>query len=160
MRRSLVAGVLLAMVGTVIAVSAMPARAVAPVKEPLEFPNELVLAAGDFCDFELVVTFPVNNEIVTTFFDAEGNVDRVLITGALVVTFTNTETGETLTLNIPGSSVLVDDELTYRGRNVIFPVEGGIALVSGRVVAMIDSEGFVHPVEVAGSTTDVCAVLA
>jgi len=107
-----------------------------------------------------VVTFPVNNEIVTTFFDAEGNVDRVLVTGALVVTFGNIETGETVTLNIPGAGLYIDDELTYRERNIFAPVHGELNLVSGRVVVTIDSEGFQHPVEVAGSTTDVCALLA
>jgi hypothetical protein len=160
MRRSLAAGVLSAVVTMSIAESATPAGATTPVREPLELPSELVLAAGDFCGFEILVTWPVNNEVATTFFDAEGNVDRVLVTGALQVTFENQENGETLTLNIPGSGVIIDNELTYRGRNVIFPVEGQLDLVSGRVVVMVDSEGFQHPVELAGRTTDVCTLLA
>jgi hypothetical protein len=56
---------------------------------------------------------PADNEALSLDTDAEdryrfggpteGNVDRVSITGALEVTLENTESGETLTLNIPGT---------------------------------------------------------
>lgn len=158
MRRSLIASTLLVAVGAFLE-AAPPAGATPPVREPLELPSELVLPAGEFCSFKIVSTFPVNREIVTTFFDAEGNVERVLVSGALRVTLENEETGETVTVNIPGTSVTIDDVLTYRGRNIIFPVHGELELVSGRVVVTIDSEGFQHPVELAGSTMDLCALL-
>jgi hypothetical protein len=136
------------------------AGAVAPVREPVVFPEELPLPAGVFCPWEGIVTFPVNNEFATTFFDSEGNVTSVLITGSLVVTITNLDNGESVTLNIPGTGTTVDDVLTYRGRNVIFPVSGELKLVSGRVVVTVDSAGFQHPVTISGSTTDICALLA
>lgn len=136
------------------------AGAVAPTREPLVFPEELALPAGLFCPWEGVVTFPVNMEYVTTFYDSEGNVTSVLITGSLMITITNLDNGESATLNIPGTSVTVDDLVTYRGANVIFPVEGELELVYGLVVVTVDSEGFQHPVTIYGSTTDICALLA
>jgi len=136
------------------------AGAVPPVREPLVFPEELPLPAGVFCPWEGLVTFPVTREYATTFYDSEGNITRVLITGSLVITVTNVENGESVTLNIPGSTVAVDDLVTYRGRNVIFPVSGELKLVSGLVVVTVDSAGFQHPVTIHGSTVDICALLA
>ncbi len=46
------------------------------------------------CGYEIRVTFPVQNEYLTTFFDQVGNVVKFIVTGHLVVTFTNTATGE------------------------------------------------------------------
>jgi hypothetical protein len=123
------------------------------------FPDELTLSAGVFCDWEGVVTFPVTQEYVTTFFDGAGNVTRMMITGRLVVTVTNVETGEDVTLNISGPSVQIDDVLTYHGPSIVFPVEGSLDFVHGRVVVTVDSEGFQHPVTMYRTTTDICALL-
>jgi hypothetical protein len=142
-----------------LAMFATPAAAVPPHREPLQFPDQIIFAAGDFCPWPALVTFPVNNETATTFYDGQGNVTRVLITGSLRVSFENTDTGNSETFNIPGSSVTVGSTLIYRGRNVIFPVAGELNLVSGRVVVTVDSQGFQHPVSVNGSTTDICALL-
>jgi hypothetical protein len=135
------------------------ASAVSPVSEPVELPAELLLPAGAFCSWEALVTFPVNKEIATTFYDANGNIDRVMITGSLRATVTNVENGKSITLNIPGTQVIVDDLVTYRGPNVIFPVDGSLKLVSGRVVVTVDSEGFQHPVTVSGLRIDICTLL-
>jgi hypothetical protein len=155
--------VLVSMVGACFAlVSAGPLSASArtPDRVPLELPSELVLPAGDPCPWEGLVTWPVNREFVTIFYDADGSIDRVMFTGFLSVTIENVENHESVTLKIPGTGVIDDDVVVYRGRNVIAPVHGELNLVSGRVVATIDSQGFQHPVEVAGSTTDICALLA
>ncbi len=143
----------------VLATFATPAAAVPPQREPVQLPDQIRLAAGDFCPWPAIVTWPVNNEIATTFYDQQGNVTRVLITGALRVTIENADTGESETFNIPGSGVIIGSSLIYRGRNVIFPVNGELNLVSGRVVVTVDSQGFQHPVIVNGSTTDICALL-
>lgn len=139
---------------------AAPAAASTPQREPVVFPDELVLPAGPFCPWEGLVTFPLNREVATTFFNADGTIARVVITGALRVTVTNVDNGESVTLNIPGVLVTVNDVVTYTGRNIIFPVEGSLDLVAGRVVVTVDSEGFQHPVEVAGLSIDVCTLLA
>lgn len=153
------------LITTAVAVAALfgptsSAGAVPPDRQPLVFPEELSLPAGDFCPWEGLVTFDVNREYATTFYDSEGNITRVQITGALVITITNLDNGESVTLNIPGTAVIVGDLFTYRGRNVIFPVVGELKLVSGRVVVTVDSEGFQHPVIIHGSTEDICALLA
>ncbi len=158
MRRAVVSMSLLALV--LVGLVATPVSATPPVREPLVFPDELPLPAGVFCPWEGLVTFPVNTETATTFFDRDGNVREVLITGSLVVTITNLDNGESVTLNIPGTSVTVDDLVTYRGPSVIFPVSGELKLVSGLVVVTVDSEGFQHPVTIYGSTTDICELLA
>lgn len=158
MRRAVISTSLLVLV--LVGLVATPASATQPVREPLVFPDELPMPAGVFCPWEGLVTFPVNKEFATTFFDQDGSVTEVLITGSLVVTITNLDNGESVTLNIPGSSVTVDDLVTYRGRNVIFPVSGELKLVSGLVLVTVDSEGFQHPVTVSGSTTDICELLA
>jgi len=54
------------------------------------------------CGFEVYVSFPVQNEYATAFFDRDGNVTRVIITGRLVITFTNPVNGVSLTENISG----------------------------------------------------------
>src|SRR5438876_9176154 len=54
------------------------------------------------CGYEILVTFPVAKEYVRAFHDRDGNVVRLIITGNLVVTFTNTATGKSLTVNISG----------------------------------------------------------
>jgi hypothetical protein len=154
--------VMLVSVAAVLALALAPtpaAEAAAPVREALVFPEELPLPGGVFCPWEGVVTFPVNREFATAFYDKSGNVTKVLITGSLVVTITNLDNGESVNLNIPGTSVTVDDIVTYRGPDVIFPVSGELNLVNGRVVVTVDSEGFQHPVKIYGSTTDICRLL-
>ena len=153
------------LITTTVAVAALfgpirSAGAAPPVREPLAFPEELSLPVGVFCPWEGLVTFDVNREYATTFYDSQGNITQVQITGALVITITNLDNGKSVTLNIPGTGVIVGDLFTYRGRNVIFPVSGELKLVSGRVVVTVDSAGFQHPVTIYGSTVDICALLA
>lgn len=155
----------LALITAVVALAAplgfaAPAAASTPQREPVVFPDELVLPAGAFCPWEGLVTFPMNREVATTFFNTDGTIARVVVTGSLRVTITNVDNDESITLNIPGVLVTVNDIVTYTGRNIIFPVEGALDLVSGRVVVTVDSEGFQHPVEIAGLSIDVCTLLA
>jgi hypothetical protein len=88
------------------------------------------------CGYEILVTFPVAKEYVRAFHDQDGNVVRLIITGNLVVTFTNTATGKSLTVNISGPShiSLVRGTNTSEGR-IGGPVDGlpGFNVFSGRV---------------------------
>jgi hypothetical protein len=70
-----------------------------PARDFLSYPDEIL---DDSCGYEILVTFPIQREYQTTFFDPQGNVTRVVITGRLVVTFMNVATGESLTANISG----------------------------------------------------------
>ena len=82
------------------------------------------------------MTFPVAKEYVRAFHDQDGNVVRLIITGNLVVTLTNTATGKSLTVNISGPQhiSLVRGTNTQEGR-IGGPVDGlpGLNVLSGRV---------------------------
>ena len=77
------------------------AAAARPSREFLPPPDGLLDTS---CGYEILVTFPVQNEYITTFVNQVGDVTKIIITGNLVVTFTNTATGESLTANISGPS--------------------------------------------------------
>jgi hypothetical protein len=88
------------------------------------------------CGYEILVTFPVAKEYVRAFHDQDGNVVRLIITGNLVVTLTNTAIGKSLTVNISGPQhiSLVRGTNTQEGR-IGWPVDGlpGLNVLSGRV---------------------------
>ena len=90
--------VLSALVALALAPSAMAASV---TREPLALPD---VVEDSSCGFTVLVTFPVNQQIVTSRFDADGNEVAVVITGRLVATFTNPDTGATVTANISGPS--------------------------------------------------------
>ena len=80
------------------------AQATPPTREPLP--------AGDFvltghCGFNIDVAFVQNNEILTTFFDSEGNVVRQRITGVLKARLTNlSDPDHSVLFNISGPGAL------------------------------------------------------
>lgn len=79
---------------------AMPVSAATPDREPVTN-----FGFVDFsCGFEVDITIPVQKEIATTFFDADGNPTKMIITGRLVLTFTNpaNEASITAAVNGPG----------------------------------------------------------
>ncbi len=69
-------------------------------------PDRQALISSPFvdtsCGFEVDVSYPVQNEYAIAFFDQNGNVTRLVITGRLVATFTNPANGVSLTENISG----------------------------------------------------------
>lgn len=81
--------------------AAAPASAARPTREAAPLP---ALIVDTSCGFTVNVTFPVNDEYVLSFTDASGELTRLIITGRLVVTFTNPTTGTSYTANISGPS--------------------------------------------------------
>ena len=77
---------------------ALPVVAVPPDRQTL-ISSPLVDTS---CGFDVGVSYPVQNEYVTAFFDQNGNVTRLIITVRLVATFTNPANGVSLTENISG----------------------------------------------------------
>src|SRR5207247_239555 len=76
------------------------AAAVAPTREFAPTPP----SALDYsCGYEILVTWPINREYSLQFYDRDGNPTRFIITGAQFVTFTNTATSESLTVNASGT---------------------------------------------------------
>jgi hypothetical protein len=113
--------------------SAGVAAAARPTVEFLPPPEGLLDTS---CGYEILVTFPVQKEYLRTFFDRDGNVVKLIVTGNLVVTFTNTATGQSLTSNISGPFHinLVRGTDTTEGR-IGGPVDGlpGLNLFAGRI---------------------------
>jgi hypothetical protein len=83
--------------------SALPAVAAGPSREPAPLPD---LIQDMSCGFLVEATFPVNDEFAISFVDEDGNLTRLVIAGRLVVTFTNPATGESITANISGPTIL------------------------------------------------------
>lgn len=112
---------------------ATPALAKEPVREPFVLPD---LIEDTSCGFLVVVTFPVQQEFITTFFDSAGEPVKQIITGRLVATLRNPANGVTVTIKISGPShaFLATGE-SYASGRVGGPVgfEPGLNDFSGRV---------------------------
>ena len=125
----------LASIGAVIAVgsSAGAAAATRPTSEFLPPPDGLLDTS---CGYEILVTFPVQQEYLKTFFDHYGNAVKQIVTGHLVVTFTNTATLESLTANISGPAQFDLVNGTFHQEGLTGgPVDGlpGLNLFAGQI---------------------------
>jgi hypothetical protein len=123
-----------------VGITAGAAAATQPTREFYPPPDGLLDTS---CGYEILVTFPVQQEYATTFFDRDGNAVKMIISGHLVVTFTNTATLESLTANISGPAQY--DLVTgtfHQGGLTGGPVDGlpGLNLFAGR----IDETGTMH----------------
>ena len=58
------------------------------------------------CPFEVRQTFSVNQEVVTSFSDADGNLVRQIVTGYLTTRLENLSTGKTIHHNISGPATI------------------------------------------------------
>src|SRR5262245_17309553 len=83
---------------TLLTVGVAPVSAAPPDREPAIS----VPLSDSGCGFEVDMSFPIQNEYATTFFDNDGNPTMLIITGRLVATFTNPANGVSLTANISG----------------------------------------------------------
>jgi hypothetical protein len=148
-----------------------PASAGAPVRE--------FLPAAPFdldgpCPFVVHAEFPVNNEYTITFTDADGNPTRIIIEGSLFTTLTNTETDESVTLNISGPGVITfgadgSTLLNAWGNWTIFFFPGQLGpgspgsfiLNQGRMEILTAANGFDQQIlSQSGKQTDVCALIS
>jgi hypothetical protein len=148
------------------ALSLVPASAQAtpPTREPLGG-DDFVLT--DHCTFDIAVEFVQNNEILTTYYDANGDVVRQSVTGALKVRLTNLEDPEhSLLFNISGPSqfrLLPDGtgELIATGASIqlfITNRPGELLLVHGPFTAHVTDDGF-FVTDLPHNVQDVCALL-
>jgi hypothetical protein len=144
---SMVAGILLTLV------AAVPATGASQTREPAPLPD---LIEDESCGFLVEVTFPVNDEYAITLTDNDGGVTRVIIVGRLVVTFTNPDSGESVTANISGPSHIDFVRGTNTQEGLIGGPVGtlpGLSLVAGHLDLLSgDLRGHVF--------ADVCALLA
>jgi hypothetical protein len=131
-------------------------------------PLHLDLPAGLACAFELQVDGTGGNRDVRVSSDL-----HVITAGkGYVLTFTNADTGKTLTLNSNGSVEIdtfnADGTTTVDalGFNVIIlfptdvPAGPSTTLYVGRVVYTVDASGVFRIQTHSGPTTDICAALS
>jgi hypothetical protein len=142
------------------------ALAVRPDRQPSPLPPELDLPAGAVCSFAVHVEFVVNRGTVTSFFDANGDLVKVLSTGALFVRLSAADDSESaITLNISGPTRQVfhadgSSTLTFAGRSISLFPPGTLILTAGKSVVELDAEGNFVSVTNFGLAGDVCDMIA
>jgi hypothetical protein len=148
-------------------VSAQAVLAAKPDSEPLELPPSLELAAGEACEFPLLIEFVANRGKTLTFFDNEGSAIRQIGTGALKIRVTNLadESVAPLELNISGPIHIAlhpdgSATLVFGGRGISLFPPGTFVLTAGRSVVELDAEGDVISVTNFGFEQDLCVALA
>jgi hypothetical protein len=157
----------LMLAAALILVSAQAVLAAKPDREPLELPPSFEFAAGEACEFPLVVEFLANRGKTLTFFDNEGNAIRQIGSGTLKIRVTNLadDSVASLELNISGPlhiALHTDGAATlvFGGRGIsLFPA-GTFVLTAGRSVVELDAAGEVISVTNFGFEQDLCVTLA
>ena len=150
-----------------LAVFVMPAAAYAtsPTREPLPV-EDFVLT--DHCTFDIFVEFVQNNEVLTTYYDKDGEVVRQSVTGSLQVRLTNQEAPEhSVLFNISGPGqyrFLPDGSTELRGSGTwlhlfITDRPGELLLIHGSFTAIISDEGF-FLTELPNNVQDACLLLS
>jgi hypothetical protein len=148
-------------------VSAQAVLAAKPDRVPLELPPSLELAAGEACEFPLLVEFLANRGKTLTFHDNEGNAIRQIGTGTLKIRVTNLadESVAPLELNISGPIHITlhpdgSATLVFGGRGISLFPPWTFVLTAGRSVVELDAEGEVISVTNMGIEEDLCVALA
>jgi hypothetical protein len=153
---------------TVTAAVGLGGAGVAIGAEPVVYP------AGLACeDFAVSIESTGGSQVDKTFTDKEGNPIRRLFAGTgSGLTFTNLETGESLSLAPNGAVTQVsfnpDGSSTYMttGHNVLIlfpsdvPAGPSTTLVVGQTVFTVDPNGVFTVLKISGTTTDICAALS
>jgi hypothetical protein len=151
---------------------AAAAPPVSEAGEPIYYPVTAPLPAGLACSFPLSVVSN-GDRVQRIFSDENGKEVRVLQTGrGWELTFTNVESGSSLTLKRNGSAyhqrTNADGSLTVTasGHNVIilFPtdVPAGPSTIQyvGNVTYTVDVNGVFHLLKASGKQIDICAALS
>jgi hypothetical protein len=127
-----------------------------------------------FCGFKVRVTFPVNKEFTKILKTADGSM-TFLFTGAVTASFTNLQTGKTITENMngPGKATIGSDgSITevHTGRNGPFfltPADAKrfglptVSVTAGRLAFSVAADGTITSLSLNGHVlVDVCAALS
>lgn len=144
------------------------ALTVAPASAAPPQPTDPTAIVGNFCDFETSITVTGKEKIIE-----KGDGLSYFIAPGQKATVTNTETGESVTVNITGSfrdqlQENGDISSVLRGRNLIFgPGIDGILLTIGRATAIFTAPTEQNPDGTAtlvtgpqGSLVNLCDQLA
>jgi hypothetical protein len=136
--------------------TAISASADQRVRLPVHFPDHLTFRCFN-PDFDMVVTFPVNNEYLTIFVDTPTTF-RAAITGHLVLTFTNPINGKTVTVNASGPGF--DSIRNGIEISISTGLNAGTVIHAGRMVTTIYPDNTATFSMVGHALLDVCAALA
>jgi hypothetical protein len=127
-----------------------------------------------FCGFKVRVAFPVNHEYTKVLHHADGST-TFLFTGFGTVSYTNLQTGKTITVNESGpgkATIHADGSITevHTGRSgppLLTPADAKrfglptVSVFSGRQAFSIDSQGNITSLSLHGHVAvDVCAALS
>lgn len=135
---------------------------------------DFVFPAGEACEFALAVDAAGGDERVEReFFDAEGNLVRMLTAGVgSQLTFTNLSNDATTALRANGAVMNTvfnadgSQTVTLTGHNVLIlfptdvPAGPSTTLYVGRVVYTVDPGGVFTLESTRGRVTDICAALS
>jgi len=128
---------------------------------------------ASFCGFKLRVAFPVNKEYTKVLKNADGST-TFLFTGAVTASYTNLQTGKTITVpeNGPGKATIhADGSITevHTGRNgpfILSPADAtrfGLPTVSvdaGKLAFSVAANGAITSLSLHGHVlVNVCAAL-
>ena len=137
-------------------------------------PAEPFTAPALYCGFEVLVTTVVNEEFTKLLKTADGSM-TFLFTGAVTASFTNLQTGKTITetMNGPGEATIGSDgSITevHTGRNGPFflaPANAqrfglpAVSVTAGALRFSVDPDGNLTSLSLDGHVlVDVCAALA
>jgi hypothetical protein len=154
---------LLALAG-VFLVSVPTALAAQPVIERTTTGSVFLDASRSSCGFPVLFA-PTHQDLLQIFDFGNG---RLLFTGALTMTATNLDTGKSVSVDLSGNSKLTfnsDGSVSFSnvgGTVYIPPSSPGfdtLTLFQGRFAQSFDSQGNLVSTQLAGTATDLCAVL-
>ena len=153
MRRAVVSMSLLAL--ALVGLVATPALATAPVRERSH--DVFDLDFGDVCGGFDLLAHVEQTVTLTTFFDASGNPTGGLLTDPIFVTFSNSETGDSVTLAIPGPTFFDAEGNITRGTGAWATAtsEGGLVWAAGNIVF----DEFGNASEITGKSVNICDML-
>jgi hypothetical protein len=145
-------------------VSVPTALGTQPVIERTTTGSVFLDASRSSCGFPVLFT-PTHQDLLQIFDFGNG---RLLFTGALTMTATNLDSGKSVALNLSGNSTLTfnsDGSVSFSntgGTVYVPPSSPGfdtLTLFQGRFAKSFDSQGNVVSTLLAGTATDLCAVL-
>jgi hypothetical protein len=128
-----------------------------------------------FCGFKVRVAFPVNNEFTKILKTADGST-TFLFTGFAATSFTNLQTGKTITENTPGpgkATIHADGSITevHTGRSGPFPILTPaeskrfglptVSVIAGKLAFSVAANGVITSLSLHGHVlVNVCAALS
>ncbi len=153
MRRAVVSTSLLALV--LVGLVATPASATPPVRDTSH--DVFDLDFGDVCGGFTLLAHVEQTVTLTTFFDANGDPTGGLLTGPIFVTFSNSETGDSVTFAIPGPTFFDAEGTLIRGTGTwgTFTTDGGFVWAAGNLVF----DEFGNATEITGTSVSICDLL-